>query len=325
MRVVARYGEFVRYRPSLSGATLVLWMAPVLLLLAGVAVAVLALRGRRERQAAPQALSAEDAQLFYQIAIKGRGELGQAPDPRTGLEMTLLRMLAFRPATGPATGGDPAERPASPRSKPDPAAHTGASSASPRGSARTQPVAPPAERSVLRPDPTPRPHPDPRPDPRPGPAGVPSQADSAPRTPPVPAAGPEPAVVPPRGDSDWLDLIERLGLAGQVRELARNIELTERAEHAWTFAIAPALKHLASRICISRLEQALAAELGHDLKVRIVEDGQAAQRTAAAAEAQQRSQDLSEAERAIADDPTVQALKEKMGARIVDDSIQPLQ
>ncbi len=43
-------------------------------------------------------LAAEDAQLFYQIAIKGRNELGLAPDPRTGLEMTLLRMLAFRPA-----------------------------------------------------------------------------------------------------------------------------------------------------------------------------------------------------------------------------------
>ena len=38
-------------------------------------------------------LSAEDAQLYYQIAIKGRNELGLAPDPRTGLEMTLLLSL----------------------------------------------------------------------------------------------------------------------------------------------------------------------------------------------------------------------------------------
>jgi DNA polymerase-3 subunit gamma/tau len=67
-------------------------------------------------------LSAEDAQLFYQIAIKGRGELGLAPDPRTGLEMTLLRMLAFRPAQagapappGPAPGGKPRQaRPSAP-------------------------------------------------------------------------------------------------------------------------------------------------------------------------------------------------------------------
>src|SRR5690606_17199321 len=42
-------------------------------------------------------LSAEDVQLFYQIAIQGRRDLGLAPDPRTGFEMTLLRMLAFMP------------------------------------------------------------------------------------------------------------------------------------------------------------------------------------------------------------------------------------
>ena len=43
-------------------------------------------------------ISPEDAQLYYQIAITGGRDLGLAPDPRTGLEMTLLRMLAFRPA-----------------------------------------------------------------------------------------------------------------------------------------------------------------------------------------------------------------------------------
>lgn len=43
-------------------------------------------------------LSREDVQLFYQTAILGRRDLALAPDPRTGFEMTLLRMLAFRPA-----------------------------------------------------------------------------------------------------------------------------------------------------------------------------------------------------------------------------------
>jgi DNA polymerase-3 subunit gamma/tau len=40
----------------------------------------------------------EDVQLGFQIAILGRRDLELAPDPRTGAEMTLLRMLAFRPA-----------------------------------------------------------------------------------------------------------------------------------------------------------------------------------------------------------------------------------
>ena len=44
-------------------------------------------------------LSAEDVQLFYQIALMGRKDLPYVPNAREGLEMTLMRMLAFRPAT----------------------------------------------------------------------------------------------------------------------------------------------------------------------------------------------------------------------------------
>jgi DNA polymerase-3 subunit gamma/tau len=43
------------------------------------------------------ALTPEAAQLYYQIAITGRRDLPLAPTPRAGCEMTLLRMLAFRP------------------------------------------------------------------------------------------------------------------------------------------------------------------------------------------------------------------------------------
>ena len=45
-----------------------------------------------------QLFSPEDLQLYYQIAIQGRGDLGLAPDERAGFTMTLLRMLAFAPA-----------------------------------------------------------------------------------------------------------------------------------------------------------------------------------------------------------------------------------
>ncbi len=41
--------------------------------------------------------SAEDVQLFYQIGVIGRRDLHLAPDPQSGFEMTLLRMLAFQP------------------------------------------------------------------------------------------------------------------------------------------------------------------------------------------------------------------------------------
>src|SRR5690606_3182729 len=45
------------------------------------------------------ALTPEDTQLYYQIAIIGRRDLELAPDPRAGFEMVLLRMLAFHLAT----------------------------------------------------------------------------------------------------------------------------------------------------------------------------------------------------------------------------------
>jgi len=44
-----------------------------------------------------QQISPEDLQLYYQIGLVGRRDLPLAPEPRSGLEMVLLRMLAFRP------------------------------------------------------------------------------------------------------------------------------------------------------------------------------------------------------------------------------------
>jgi len=47
-------------------------------------------------------ITPEDVQLYYQIAVTGRRDLTLAPDARTGFEMALLRMLAFRPGDEPA-------------------------------------------------------------------------------------------------------------------------------------------------------------------------------------------------------------------------------
>ena len=42
-------------------------------------------------------MTPEDVQLFYQIGLLGKADLPLAPDPATGFEMALLRMLLFRP------------------------------------------------------------------------------------------------------------------------------------------------------------------------------------------------------------------------------------
>ncbi len=64
--------------------------------------------GDRERVLAlARSLPAEDVQFYYQMGLIGRRDLPLAPDPRSGFEMVLLRMLAFRPAD--SSGGT--ERP----------------------------------------------------------------------------------------------------------------------------------------------------------------------------------------------------------------------
>ena len=66
-------------------------------------------------QALAARLPAEDVQLYYQMALLGRRDLPLAPDPASGLEMLLLRLLVFRPADGadeaaPAPHRAPAEQ-----------------------------------------------------------------------------------------------------------------------------------------------------------------------------------------------------------------------
>src|SRR3990167_7715839 len=56
-------------------------------------------QGDRDRVLAlARVLHGEDVQFYYQMGLIGRRDLPLAPDPRSGFEMVLLRMLAFRPA-----------------------------------------------------------------------------------------------------------------------------------------------------------------------------------------------------------------------------------
>ncbi len=96
------------------------------------------------------ALSPEDVQLFYQIAIHGKNDLPFAPDEATGFTMTALRMLSFRPDDGGA-----AASPAPAASRQPAAARAPAERAAPAPKepaatqpVRTAPVAPAASAAV---------------------------------------------------------------------------------------------------------------------------------------------------------------------------------
>ncbi|MEY4375806.1 MAG: hypothetical protein RJB26_356 [Pseudomonadota bacterium] len=86
-------------------------------------------------------LHPEDVQLFYQMALNGRRDLPMAPDPRLGFEMTLLRMLAFRPAEADAS---PRAAPRSAAVRPRPAQRSAAVPVPLRPAASVPPPAVPA-------------------------------------------------------------------------------------------------------------------------------------------------------------------------------------
>ena len=91
----------------------------------------------------------QEVQLYYQIAVIGRNEIGLAPDEYAGFTMTLLRMLAFRPGQG---GAEQAAAPAPaalartmPQAAPArSAANAAAAAASPAPAAAPRPAGPAA-------------------------------------------------------------------------------------------------------------------------------------------------------------------------------------
>jgi len=250
----------------------------------------------------------EDAQLFYQIAIKGREELGMAPDPRTGLEMTLLRMLAFRPAgesggqqsSGPATAtSKPAARPAAKPSANQVASQSSRPVASETAEQVTNlasAVAGPAISGELQ-------------------LGVDTVPDEARRQRPDSAST----------ELQWLDMVESLNIKGLVRELARNMQFKVVNNQIWQFGIDHSLRHLATKEAVERLRVAISEKQGEDIRLQLSDSEQGGLTTVAAIEQSRLRTQLSEAERSIDEDPTVCALKKNLGARIIEDSIQPVQ
>ncbi len=243
-----------------------------------------ALAGLAER------MTPEDVQLYYQIATTGRRDLALAPDARTGFEMALLRMLAFRP--GDAAPAARAQRPVAT-----------APAAAP--SARAPAVAPPAPGQQRQPA-----------SPAPEPPRVQAQ--------PLAAAAKTAVARDAGGLPDWDALIERAGLRGPFGLLAQNAVLRERDGQTLVLALQPAHMSLAVEPMVSQMEERIGEALGERVRLRFVsQDRGAAAETPAARAAQARDSAQAAAEQAIEDDPLVQSLKRDFGARVVPQSIKP--
>ena len=236
-------------------------------------------------------MTAEDVQLYYQIATSGRRDLALAPDARTGFEMTMLRMLAFRPGDAAPTAR--VERPA---------AGSQVSVSAPRPAAAA-PIRPAAAPERLHESPPP------------------------PRAVPVPAApvAAAPVARDASGLPDWEALIERAGLRGPFGLVAQNAVLRERDGQTLVLALQPAHMSLAVEPMVSQMEERIGQALGERIRLRFVNSGQGAvaQQTPAARAAQARGAAQAAAEQAIDADPLVQSMKREFGARVVPQSVKP--
>jgi len=244
-------------------------------------------------------LMPEDVQLYYQIATAGRRDLAIAPDARTGFEMAMLRMLAFRPADG---GEAPRrERPAAPAAR---------QVEQPAAAPRAAPPAPVERQSA---PPTRRPEPAPA---APAPAPAPTQA------------APQPAREVPRdarGLPVWEAVIEQAGLRGPLGQLAQNAHLRERDGHTLVMGLQSAHMHLAVEPMVSQMEERISNALGERIRLRFVNDQSVAAHTPAARAANAREEAQSAAEESIDNDPLVQSLKREFGAKIIPQSIKPFE
>ncbi len=70
--LVARYGEFVLLKPRVSGRTALLWAAPLLVLLLGGVILIVAWQRSRTAPAAPRALSEEEERAVRDL-LSDRG------------------------------------------------------------------------------------------------------------------------------------------------------------------------------------------------------------------------------------------------------------
>lgn len=248
-------------------------------------------------RALAERLSPEDVQLYYQIGTLGRRDLPLAPDARSGFEMVLLRMLAFRPADGAPSGvgGQPTAK------RPGPKPSSAAPGESP--GAQAAPVSP---EIPSRPEPPRVAEPEPA-----APANRPASA------PPGEAASPSVAT------DDWHRLVEALPLAGMSRQYALHCALARQEGGRFELVLDREVEHLHNAKWEQALKEALEAHLGHGVQLSVTV-GQAPGATPRQIQEQQAAERQHNAERAIEEDPRLRSLLERFDGQVDRGSIRPV-
>jgi DNA polymerase-3 subunit gamma/tau len=139
-----------------------------------------------------------------------------------------------------------------------------------------------------------------------------------------PAAPPAPLALDARGLPDWHEVIERANLRGPIGQLAQNSSLRELDGESMVLALAPSHMHLAVEPLTSQMEEKVSHALGRRVRFRFIAD-HGTLGTPAERRAQAQSDAQANAEASMETDPFVQALKRDFDARVIPQSIKPVE
>jgi DNA polymerase-3 subunit gamma/tau len=232
-------------------------------------------------------MTPEDVQLYYQIAVQGRRDLPACADWRSAFEMTLLRMLAFRPGAAAAVGKAGSSSMES--------AATGSGS---RMATRAAPTEK-AQRSESS-----------------GAGGDSSDnADSVRKA---------PAVSDHAATDAWPEMLAAADVRGAARQLAENCIIASRGERELKLILASDKAHLNTDQVRSRLESALASHVGRQLRLTI-SAGNPSVPTPAEQRKAKESARMRQAREAIESDPMVKGFQTAFDAVVDVDTIEPVE
>lgn len=248
-----------------------------------------------------QKLTPEQTQLYYQIAILGRRDIGLAPDEFAGFTMCLLRMLAFAPnnqagslkSSSTSQFKSDVTAPATTVQQP---AQSG--SASPGIAPVKIAVSPEVSISTA---------------PEIMPEGIPE---------PIPEVRTTVVSGSLEFDGNWRNLVDQLKL-GLARALAQNCELAKHDENSMYLTVPESQKHLLDQSYQQKLRDAIQQYFGRKISLYFEVGGSG--NTPAQQISMEKAAIQSKAESAIQQDDFVQALVKDFGAQIIPSSIKPIQ
>ena len=246
-----------------------------------------------------KAFSAESVQLAYQICVQGRADLALAPDEPTGFAMTLLRLLAFEPATSHESSGTARPSTAAPGKTARQAPSLSESRSTQAESSAAAASAPKSESSL-------------------------TGTSSAPLSDPAPAPAPATSTAAPIAEiADWPAFVAGMKLSGIALQLAAQTELKAIAGNELVLAVPEASRHLTEKAYADKLKAALDEAFGRRVRLRF-DVGGVATASLAVVEKRERAEAQSKTEAAFRDDPFVQDVLARFDARIRPDSIKPV-